>query len=606
MRPVWLRVLVPLVAACACVLAYWALWHSQFGGFILDLGSIDMSTSRYLLLAATLAFLGLPLVGFVTLAGARLLPAQRVETLRAAWVAYPDRRALLLVGLLGTLIPLAIQASILNHAPVTDDEASYQFAAKLLASFRLWVPSPPMKLFFDNVFLINDGKMYSQYFLGWPFLLAFGTKLGIPWVVNPLLSGATAVAVFLIGRRWWGGAWGKVAAGLYLVSPLLMTGAATMMSHTAAIFALAWLLYFVVRQEEDSRPFVGALVALFYCLTFWTRPAVALGMGTPFLVLWLSRLWRTKSTARWGSLAAFVLVAAPLGGLFLLTNDALTGSPWTTGYHAAARYARENDFRFVFFGPREVAGEGFFYFFTDRSPVLAVGRLVLAFFRLNLDSFGWPLGFAFALLARGARARWLVAGILGFCVAHLPVADAGVDSFAPVHYSEVMLPLVLLSAEGVRSLWRWAGGLGAQALVPSALVGCVCVCATMYLPPRWTTLRLMAKDVNNPRNAVERKAPDDSVIFIRSGFAIPCKARPARHFVFFRPNNSPDLDDRVLWVNHISLERDRQFLREVFPGRQGFLLAVNGKDCQSHLFPLDSAPADVFPPSVRERPGDFP
>ncbi|MCE9667366.1 glycosyltransferase family 39 protein [Myxococcus stipitatus] len=588
------------------MLAYWALWHGHFEGFTLDLGSIDMSTPRYLLLAASLAFFGLPVVAFVALAGTRWLTPARLEALREKWTGLPDRNALLWMGLAGTVIPVVIRLSILRHAPVTDDEASYQFAAKLLASFRLWVPSPPMKLFFDNVFLINDGKLYSQYFLGWPFLLAFGMKVGLPWMVNPVLSGATAVAVFLTARRWWGGAWGKVAAVLYLLSPMLMTGAATMMSHTAAVFALSWLLYFAARQEEDPRPFVGALVALFFCLAFWTRPAVALGMGTPFLVFWLTRWWKGRAPSRWGGVVAFLLVAAPLAGLFLLTNELLTGSPWTTGYHAGVRYARENDFRFVFFGPRDVAGEGFLYFFTNRSPVLAAGRLALALFRLGLDSFGWPLGFVFAVMARGARARWMFAAMVGFCLAHLPVADAGVDSFGPVHYTELMLPLILLSTEGLRTFWRWAGGFGLQAVVPSTVAGLVCVCVTMFLPPRWSTLRLMSRDVNNPRLTVDRRAPDNSVIFVRSGFAIPCRARPSRHFVFFRPNNSPDLDDRVLWVNHVNLQRDRQFMRERYPDRKGFLLAVNGNDCQTHLVPLESAQPEAFPPQVRERPDDFP
>ncbi|MCP3164447.1 ArnT family glycosyltransferase [Myxococcus qinghaiensis] len=598
--------LLPLAAACACALAYWAFWESQFSGFILNLGSINMPTHRWLAMAALIAFLGLPMAAFVAVAGVRSVSNERLASWRAAWRDYPDRRSLLLAGVLGTLVPLAIQASVLRYGPVTDDEASYRFAAELLASFRLWVPSPPMKLFFDNGFILNDGKMYSQYFLGWPFLLAFGVKLGVPWLVNPLLSGATAVGMFLLARGWWGSGWGRVAVVLYLVSPLTMIGAATLMSHTAAIFALTWLLYCVERLTKDEAgPGTSALVALLFCLSFWTRPAVGLGLGAPLLVYWALRAWRRPVAARWKHGLAFVVAAAPLGVLFLLANQEMNGSPWQTGYHAIARYGHDNGYRFVSFGPNQVRSGDFLFFFTDRSVVLAVGRLVLALFRLSLDSFGWPLGFVFVFLARGAPARWLMAAAVGFCVAHLPVADPGVDTFGPVHYSELMLPLVLLSTGGLRTLWQWAQRWEAAAFVPALVVGLLCVCATMYLPPRIITLRSLSADIMRPRDAVDREVPDDSVVFVPPGFAAPCTSAPANHFVFFRKNNSPDLDDPVLWVNHVSVDRDKQFMRTVYPQRTGFLMSV-GRDCVPRIVPLEKATPAAFPPTVRERPGDFP
>ncbi|WP_408889444.1 ArnT family glycosyltransferase [Myxococcus faecalis] len=599
--------LLPLAAACACALAYWAFWESQFNGFILNLGSINMPTHRWLVMAALLAFLGLPMAAFVAVAGARWVTDEQLASWRTAWREYPDRRSVMLAAVLGALIPLAVQASVLRYSPVVDDEASYQFAAELLASFRLWVPAPPMKLFFDNGFMvINDGKMYSQYFLGWPFLMAFGVKLGMPWLVNPVLSGATAVGLFLLARRWWGSGWGRVAVALYLVSPLTMIGAATLMSHTSAIFALTWMLYWVERLQDSQRPHAAsAWVALFFCLAFWIRPAVGLGLGAPFLVLWCVRAWRLSGVERWKQALLFVLVALPLGGLFLLTNHELNGSPWLTGYHAAARYAEENGYRFVSFGPSQVQRDSFLYFFTDTSWVLATGRMVLALFRLSVDGFGWPLGFLFVFLARGAPARWLVAGLVSFCVIHLPVADPGVDTFGPVHYSELMLPTVLLSTGGLRTLWQWASERALGAVVPAALVGLVCVCVTMFLPPRIITLRKLVADVLRPRYIVERDVPENSVVFVPPGFAPPCRSAPANHFVFFRKNNHPDRDDPILWLNHVSVERDRQFLQSVYPQRSGFLMSV-GRDCVPRIVPLESASPSMFPPTVKERPGDFP
>ena len=46
---------------------------------------------------------------------------------------------------------------------------------------------------------------------------------------------------------------------------------------------------------------------------------------------------------------------------------------------------------------------------------------------------------------------------------------------------------------------------------------------------------------------------------------------PTRHFVFARPNNDPDLENPVLWLNHLGLEADREVM-EYFPERRGYLM----------------------------------
>ncbi|RKH11127.1 hypothetical protein D7V97_12020 [Corallococcus sp. CA053C] len=596
---------LPLLALAALlVLAHAAVWQAYFQGFRLDLGSLDLPTRRYLLLAGLMAFLGLPVVVCCSLAGGRVLRAGRLADWRAAWREYPDRRTVLGLGVLGVLIPLAIQSMLLGHAPLTDDEASYRFAAQLLASFRLWVPSPPMKLFFDANFLVNDGRMYSQYFLGWPFLLAFGVKAGVPWLINPLLAGATTVAVFLVAREWFGSAWARVAGLLFLASPLVMTGAATQMSHTTVLFALAWMLYGLQRARAGAGAWASALVACCFCLAFWTRPATAVGLGAPLLVLWALGLRGRERRAGAAHGAAFAAVALPLAALFLVCNQAQTGSPWMTGYHAALRHARDNGYRFFSFAPESVGGEGFWYFFVDRSPLLVIGRAVMALFRLNVDGFGWPLGLMLACLARGAHARWLAASLVGLWVVHIPLADAGIDTFGPVHYSEAMLPLVLLTTDGLRTAWRWGWALSRPGLVPGAVVGLFVACATMYLPPRWVTLYRLAQDIREPGEVVSREAPARAVIFTGTPFAPACQGAPARHFVLLRPNNSPDLGDDVLWVNHVNLARDREFARRF--DRPGFLLAVSRKECQLKLIPLDEARDAQFPPAVKELPSDFP
>jgi hypothetical protein len=590
-----------LVMAVLLAAAYWLLWHTGFGGPYLDVGSVRTPTPRYFVMAALMAFLGIPFVACVAAAAMALLPAPRLERARATWLGIPQRSFLALAALLGTLLPLLLWTLLLDHAPITDDEASYRFQAELLASGHLWMPSPPMKLFYDNAFLVNDGKLRSQYFLGWPFLLALGVKLGVPSLINPLLSGASVAGVFLVARRWWGEAWARVAAVLFLLSPFLLVGAATGMSHPTTLVALVWLLVAATHVDEKASPWVSAGAALCICLAFWARPSVAVGVGLPFVVLWAVQAWR--SGARGRHAAAFAAVALPLAALFLWVNQELNGSPWLTGYQASARYAVANGFRFAPFSASALKNEGFLFFFDPERFPEAVGQSVTALFRLNVDAFGWPFSLALVLLARSRQARWLAAAVVSNLLVHLPVPDAGIDSFGPVHYYELMLPVVLLSTDGLRTLWRWGADHQVPALAPAVLAGLVAACVLMYLPPRWLTLGRLVQDINAPRELVEREAPAGAVIFAPRSMAPPCRSNPARHFVFFRPNSGPGFDDDVLWVNHVSLARNRQFM-EQFPGRQGFLLAVDRKECRHQLVPLPQATPELFPPAVQEQPTD--
>ncbi len=85
----------------------------------------------------------------------RLFP----ETQDAAWIAF--------LALAAFLVPFAVRLLLLDGAAVTDDESCYRFGAELVASGRLRVPSPPMKLFFDRTFMINDGHLYPAPCTSW-------------------------------------------------------------------------------------------------------------------------------------------------------------------------------------------------------------------------------------------------------------------------------------------------------------------------------------------------------------------------------------------------------------------------------------------------------
>ena len=569
--------------------------------FTLGVGTIHEPTHDSLLLAYVMSALGIPATYLTFRIVFTLLERRGVDSLRNALVDVDRRQALIALGMFGTLVPLLIRYAVLMDAPLTDDEGSYRFAAELLASGRVWVPSYEMPVFFDNGFVINNGKLFSQYFLGWPALLSLGVLVRLPGLINPLLSGLTTVLIALIAERRFGASWGRVAAILYLCSPFLEVSAATQMSHTSSTFALALLLFAVdgfVSDNDNKR--LTLLIAASASLAFWIRPATALGFGGPLVFSWLLSLPRRLGALK--HLALFLLAVAGPAALFLWVNELQTGSPFRTGYHAALLDGAATHYRFASFSASQVDHDKFFYFFVKVDPSEILSKYVTVLMRLWTDSWGFPLGLSLALLTTRQGTKRLVAPFLGLMLAHIPLPDAGIDTFGPVHYTELMIALVLWSTDGLRRLHRLSLRLSAPACAPSLLVALLTCSAVFYAVPRFTTLALLAADIRAPMDAFE-SAPPGSVIFTRMPFAPPCLGKPGSHFVFFRPNNDPDLRNERLWANHISLDLDRKLL--IALKRKGFLLRHDRVSCTSTLVPYGQASANEFPPAIRLLPGDL-
>ncbi len=69
--------------------------------------------------------------------------------------------------------------------------------------------------------------------------------------------------------------------------------------------------------------------------------------------------------------------------------------------------------------------------------------------------------------------------ILCFFAAHLPVINVGIDTYAPMHYMELALPIVLLTLLGIENTRGWGAGIdhgarGGGAAPPTGWRRCRC------------------------------------------------------------------------------------------------------------------------------------
>jgi hypothetical protein len=580
------------VAALLTLLAGATCWAAvlgvapHYGDFVFDLGSITYLAPGYATFVMYHLFLG-GLGALLTGIGvARLLRAPHLEKL-ASLVGGPDRTFLVAATSFAFLVPVAVRLWVLQDAPLTDDESAYRFMAQVLAGGSVTAASPEHKLFYDRLFMINDGRLFAQYFLGWPALMAPAVPLGMTGYVNAVMSALTVPAAHYVGTRLAGPRWGRITVGLYLVAPMLVVGAATELSHTSCLCMIAWS--HAALEKTRERPGWRAAhfgFGLFFAAAFFIRPLSALAIGLPLLWVWLRASTARRDKA---GMISFAVPAAVLAVLFLWVNVEQTGSALKPAYQYLIEYAKQNGFRFSdWHAGTDVTVRNMSF----GGPLEALGLMGAGLVRLNTALLGWPVSVAFVPITLGIRrARLLWACIGCFLLFHFPLSDLGVDTFGPVHYTELAWPVLLLTTLGIKVGWLWLRRLRPRQtwlvrLPGTFAMASVAAALLLYVPARIATLSVIADDVNAPFKAVRVGKLGPAVIFSPRPFTPRCDRHgpTPRHFVFWRPNNDPQLQNETLWVNHLSLRADRELMKQ-FPNRRGWILRYH--ECQPRLERLD-------------------
>jgi len=584
------------VAGAVLALAiFWSVGAHYFHWFHLRLGSTTFMSASYTYFLLFWTLFGSIAALCFGCAFAVLVGADWAQETYAQLRATPDRHFVLAFSVIAFAIPALLHWRLLQGADLTDDESVYRFSSQLLLSGRLYADSPPMKLFFDHIFLINDGKFYSQYFLGWPALLAPGLAIGVPGLMNPLYSALTVPAIFLTLRELAGRRCALIGVLVFLAAPMMQFTAATQLSHTSCVFALAWMTYLTVRVHRgDLSWWLHFGIATAFSVAFFIRPASAVGIGAPLLVVWAAAIATANAEQRRGAILAFAGPALLFALAFLAVNAAQNGNITYVSYKRAGDYARENGFHFAAWTSLP---DGWTPSFGFGPLDLALARTGIALTRVNFALFGWPCAFVFLPFAGWKSQRswilWMM--VIGFAVVHCYVRSPGIDTFGPVHFAEMALPIIMLTALGIDRLTNALRSMSSSpvaARLPLALYfGLVTAAMFGYMPPRAYAMYEVADVIRRPAAASrEIKAP--AIVFVRRPF-IPPGCTFTRHFRFAHDVNDPDFQNRVLWVNHISIEHDRKFLQG-YPDRQG-LVMLWSRDCQPVFVPLTIAEAQGLP-----------
>ncbi len=354
-------------------------------------------------------------------------------------------------GMLG--VAAAVAAACLAHFSLgreghTWEERELAFQGRVFAAGRLTAPAPPTDEYVTADgrgaanFLVGpnegarDGKWFTIFMPAWPLILAVGTALGRPWLVNPAVSFLTAFGLYGCGRRVVGADAALVGVFLYAVSPFAAFNNASFFAEPTFLLFLALFLWAYDAGRDAGKASLEVVAGILLVAAFGTRDYAALAALAAVALLFYDVARKRIAGAALSYFALGVAVAA----VPLLYYNYATGGPFLRfprSYALDTRYG----ISLPFLSPYLI------YLTTRRLWVLAT------------DLMGWPLiSFMPALvplvlkkLPPRARVPYLVAAAT-LALYVLPYAQ-GVNYGARFYYGA--LPAAFLG-----------GGLGLTLLPP--------------------------------------------------------------------------------------------------------------------------------------------
>jgi hypothetical protein len=422
------------------------------------------------------------------------LPDERVAKLReplARWLEPsqgPPRLDRYAWGLAAAVTIVAALLCLTSYQaiPHIPDEIAYLVQARYFAAGQPWMSAPPVPAAFDTFLLeVSGARWYSVFPPGWPLVLAIGAKLGVPWLVNPVLGGAGILLTYLLVQELADRRLARLSTTLLAVSPWYLLMSMSFMSHPLSLVLALLTALGTARACRTGawRPALGAGLAL--GILGMSRPleGVAIGAvaGIPLLVVAMRK-------ARAGALVAAVSGTLITGGMGLAYNAMITGS--------ALRFPAEQYFDREYgpgrygmgFGPEKGLGWQGLDPFPGHGAIDVGVNTVLNGFMINIDLFGWVVGSAAIVLlglfqARKGIDRLMAATIATVVLLHSAYWFSGGPDFGARYWYLVIVPVVVLAARGLSAVERSDESLPGVRIVMAA--GWLSVLAlTLFIPWR--------------------------------------------------------------------------------------------------------------------------
>ena len=469
---------------------------------------------------------------------------------------------------IGSLLLLCLGATgtiayvVLNNIPHVPDSIAQLFHAKIFAMGKLTAPLPAHKEFFDFMFIINEGRWYSQYPPGHSLLLSVGLLFKAPWLVGPVLSTLSLFIFYHLLKELYGDHKTTYLGTLLLLcSPFFLFMSSSHMNHTSTMFCVLLFLYCYKRIFSSSSSTFALFAGLALGYAIAIRPLTAVAIGFPFIgnLLWCTYRKKEIHTSK---VIVFFLGVSLLVSLLFVFNNFTNGDPFVFGYQK-----KHNTLGFV-----GSAQEGPPH--SIKGGVINTSNNLIG---LNQHLFGWPvpsLIFVFVLFTIPFRKnRW---DYLFLCASLALIGGYFFYyyqdyCFGPRFYYSLTPLMVILTVRGFLALVPWLEQKGfirlrAEATLCLFLLICLLYMFSFSFPQLvkkysndywWVTDKL--------HNAVQKQALTNAVIFVDCWYP-PGVSQP--NLLYYGSGfqfNSPDLHDEVIYA--LDLKEKNSELMEAFPKR---------------------------------------
>ncbi|WP_420587379.1 hypothetical protein [Ruegeria sp.] len=464
-----------------------------------------------------------------------------------------------------------------ERVPHVEDEVAYLFQARTFAGGALTVPAPPVEAQPALEYYLLDirgDRWLSVVAPGWPGILSLGVLIGMPWIVNPALTGASVWLAHGILRNTVGTTRADVVGLLMASSPWVLAIGASMMAHAAGLFLALlgwWLLLRPVTDRSGKAAVLAFGAGLAMGWLFTTRPLEGILIGG-LTGLWLLLDFR-------GNIARIILYGLgcfAAGSTFFLFNLATTGDLLLTpqaDYINRLWPGAGNTFGF---GPDigPPAGDWLALdIWPGHSPAEGLLNTLNGFAFMNFEFLGWTFG---SLTALWAAVLWF-RHPTGFDKAMLAllVVVIGVMFFywytgtffiGPRYWYVALLPFLTLSAAGLLEVRLRLSETGQQRF--SVVLLFLCAVSLMVFTP-W---RGVAKYhgylgyTSEIRDLEQRENLTNALVFVATSGDIG--------LAFYRLD--PFLSsDRPIYVRDLGSEANQATIA-AFPGRELIYVTVDG------------------------------
>jgi hypothetical protein len=485
-------------------------------------------------------------VPFVAVLLLALLPALRNLGARiAGWCA----QRIAVVALTAVAVAAAGAHGVYHAHPLSLDEYAMVLQSRIFAEGRLtgvfppaladWLVPPSIQGKFLKVSL-DTGAVAATYWPGFSLLLAPFSAAGVPWLLNPLILGATLLVMHRLGRALFPDSDGAgYVVLLTLASPVILVNAMSYYAMPAHLLANATYMLLLL-APTPKRAVLAGLVGSFALVLH--NPIPHLLFALPWIV------WLAFSPNRARLLAGLVAGYLPLCLLLGLgwatfldgLDDAKAGGMAAAGGAYEAFVRRLHTVLEWYYQPSlEMHFLGFAKIWLWAVPALVAAAAI----------GGWRL--------RNERGLWVVIGASGWLTFvgyfYIPFDQGHGWGYRYFHSAWLVLPLFAVCA--FRTPARTAPS--AAPAPPPALAGYMGACALLALTLLATQRALQVEQFIGRHLA---QAPAAA-----SGEARVSIVYPHGYYNWDLAQNDPFLRNRPIRLVSRGPERDRTMMAALFP-----------------------------------------